>query len=74
MFNEAPFLSLLIFGFPFGIISVVFYFLCCMDSNDQQDSGELTDSDQEDDHQFFLNEASRLHEKIKALNSKLILF
>lgn len=38
MFFEAPFLSLLIFGFPFGVISIVCYFLCCVDSSDQAES------------------------------------
>ena len=29
---------LVIFGFPFGVISIVCYFLCCMDSSDQIES------------------------------------
>ena len=49
MFFEAPFLSLLIFGFPFGVISIVCYFLCCLDTNDQLDEGEdYSDTDAED--------------------------
>ena len=48
MFFEAPFLSLLIFGFPFGVISIVCYFLCCLDTNDQLDEGEdYSDTDEE---------------------------
>ena len=41
MFYEAPLLSLLIFGFPFAVISIVFYFLCCVDSNDPADEDEM---------------------------------
>jgi len=49
MFYEAPFLSLLIFGFPFGVISVVFYFLCCVDSTEQMDEEYVSNSESEDD-------------------------
>lgn len=45
MFFEAPFLSLLIFGFPFGVISIVFYFLCCVDANEEMDEDYLSNSD-----------------------------
>lgn len=66
MFVEAPVISLFIFGLPFGVISIVFYFLCCMDSNDQPENEEAHDSEIEDDHQYYLDEASKLHEQIKA--------
>lgn len=61
MFTEAPFLSLLIFGFPFGVISIVCYFLCCADSTDQLDeTEEYSDTDEEEDeHQYILNEANQ---------------
>lgn len=67
MFIEAPFISLLIFGFPFGVISIVFYFLCCIDSTetDLDHEENLSDSD-EDDQQYLLDEASKIHERIKA--------
>lgn len=65
MFVEAPFISLLIFGFPFGVISIVCYFMCCVDAADTADEPEeLSDSEAEDEHQYLLNEASRLHETI----------
>lgn len=48
MFIEAPFLSLLIFGFPFMVISIVFYFLCCVDTSDQ-DEEMMENSDSEDE-------------------------
>ena len=47
MFYEAPFLSLLIFGFPFTVISIVFYFLCCVDSNDQENEEFNSDTESE---------------------------
>lgn len=60
MFYEAPFLSLLIFGFPFGVISIVCYFLCCVDSSDQSEgeNDEYSDTEEEDEHQYLLNEAA----------------
>ena len=52
MFTEAPFISLLIFGLPFGVISIVFYFICCMDTGDnsnyEEDPNE-TDVDEENE-------------------------
>lgn len=46
MFIEAPVISMLIFGFPFSVISIVFYFLCCLDSGeDQMDEGEEGEED-----------------------------
>jgi hypothetical protein len=68
MFTEAPIISLLIFGFPFGVISIVCYFLCCVDLSEQpedEDREHLDDSDAEDEHQYYLEEASKLHERIK---------
>lgn len=62
MFSESPLLTLIIFGFPFGVISIVCYFLCCVDSTDQSDpeDAEYSDSEgeDEDEHQFLLNEAA----------------
>jgi len=50
MFVEAPFISLLIFGLPFGIISIVFYFICCMDTSDPSYNEEdQTDSEGDED-------------------------
>jgi hypothetical protein len=50
MFIEAPFISLLIFGIPFGVISIVCYFLCCFEASDQPEFDELSDdSDLEND-------------------------
>lgn len=49
MFIEAPFISLLIFGLPCGIISIVFYFICCMETNDESNGEEdQSDTDAED--------------------------
>ncbi|CAF0717772.1 unnamed protein product [Brachionus calyciflorus] len=73
MFIEAPIISLFIFGIPFGVISIVFYFLCCMDTTDQTEGEELHDSDVEDDHQYYLDEASKLHEQIKSKETQEIL-
>lgn len=58
MFYEAPFLSLLIFGFPFAVISIVFYFLCCVDSNDQTDEENMnSDSGSEvNEEDYYLDE------------------
>lgn len=53
MFIEAPFISLLIFGFPFSVISIVFYFLCCLDSNDEQNENEGEGSDSSDEDEFI---------------------
>jgi hypothetical protein len=66
MFIEAPIISLLIFGFPFGVISIVFYFLCCLDTTDdpQSNQNDLNDSDAEDEQQAYLEEANRLHRAI----------
>lgn len=61
MFAEAPFISLLIFGFPFGVISIVCYFMCCVDSSDDNPEHEpLTDSEAEEEHQDFLDETAKL--------------
>lgn len=60
MFVEAPFISLLIFGFPFGVISIVCYFMCCVDASDSPEEPDLSDSEAEEEHQDFLDEASRL--------------
>lgn len=61
MFAEAPFISLLIFGFPFGVISIVCYFMCCVDSSDDNPEQEpLTDSEAEEEHQDFLDETAKL--------------
>ena len=46
MFNEAPVISLFIFGLPFGVISVVCYFLCCFEPSEQTEE-ELSDSEEE---------------------------
>lgn len=63
MFVEAPFISLLIFGFPFGVISIVCYFMCCVDSSDESgEPDDLSDSEAEEEHQNFLDEASKLLE------------
>ena len=60
MFFEAPFLSLLIFGFPFSVISIVFYFLCCADSSDQPDDEFNSDSDDDlNEEQYYLDEEIR---------------
>ncbi len=49
MFTEAPFISLLIFGLPCGIISIVFYFICCMDTSDTSNGeDDQSDTDAED--------------------------
>lgn len=54
MFIEAPFISLLIFGFPFGVISIVCYFLCCLDTSDSNEENEphsdVDESDLEDEN------------------------
>ena len=64
MFTEAPIISLLIFGFPFGVISVVCYFLCCLDSVDDSPEGEdLSDSELDDDEEHSLREARKLEQK-----------
>jgi hypothetical protein len=56
MFIEAPFISLLIFGLPFGIISIVIYFICCMDTTDQPNSDEdLSDSDGDEQNEVDEN-------------------
>lgn len=60
MFVEAPFISLLIFGFPFGVISIVCYFMCCVDASDSPEEPDLSDSEAEEEHQDFLDEASHL--------------
>ena len=60
MFVEAPFISLLIFGFPFGVISIVCYFMCCVDTPDSSED-ELSDSEAEEEHQNFLDETSKLY-------------
>lgn len=56
MFFEAPFLSLLIFGFPFSVISIVFYFLCCADTSDQSDEEEFNSDTEDDinDEQYYI--------------------
>ncbi len=61
MFYEAPFLSLIIFGFPFGVISIVFYFLCCIDSNEQMDDAdEFSESEEEiETEQINSNDAAK---------------
>jgi hypothetical protein len=70
MFYEAPFLSLLIFGFPFGVISIVFYFLCCLDSGEDQVEGELSDeSDIDGDQEYYLDENDEL--ELKRLEQQL---
>ena len=66
MFFEAPFLSMLIFGFPFGVISIVFYFLCCIESNDQSDE-EFENSDTEDE----LNEDEDYYMEDEIANAEL---
>jgi hypothetical protein len=43
MFVEAPFISLLIFGIPFAVISIVCYFLCCFEGTETTDLDELSD-------------------------------
>lgn len=59
MFYEAPIISLLIFGFPFGVISVVCYFLCCLDSTDDTTEGnDLSDSEIDDDEEYNITEAA----------------
>jgi hypothetical protein len=51
MFREAPMISLLVFGLPFSVISIVCYFLCCCDTgNDPNDPDESLDSDDELQH------------------------
>ena len=64
MFTEAPIISLLIFGFPFGVISIVCYFLCCLDSVDDSPEGEdLSDSELDDDEEHSLREARKVEQK-----------
>ena len=64
MFTEAPIISLLIFGFPFGVISIVCYFLCCLDSVDDTPEGEdLSDSEVDDDEEYNLREARKAEQK-----------
>lgn len=46
MFTEAPIVSTIIFGLPFGVISIVCYFLCCFEGSDQPEE-ELSDSEAE---------------------------
>jgi hypothetical protein len=47
MFREAPLISLLVFGLPFSVISIVCYFLCCFDTGHEQNSlDEPVDSDE----------------------------
>ena len=72
MFVEAPFISMLIFGFPFIVISIVFYFLCCGDASDQSepdfpisdistddDDDQDQDQDQDDDQQQTSRQADQ---------------
>jgi hypothetical protein len=56
MFYEAPILSLFIFGFPFGVISIVFYFLCCIDSNDNIDGTEEYSDTEDENEEKYLEE------------------
>jgi len=73
MFYEAPFLSLLIFGFPFGVISIVFYFLCCVDSNEQSDEDYLSNSDSEqeiNEEDYYLEDEAACNEINSEKNKK----
>ena len=70
MFVEAPFISLMIFGLPFGVISIVCYFLCCVDASDQPEAEDFSDSEEEE-HQYLLDEASRLHDEMKYSKLKI---
>ena len=64
MFIEAPFISLLIFGLPCGIISIVFYFICCMETNDESYGEEdQSDTDAEDGEE---NDEQLQEENIKS--------
>ena len=68
MLIESPFLSLLIFGFPMGIISIVIYFICCLDSSDQpEDENEYSDTETELDEKEYL-------ESNKIINLELKIF
>ena len=68
MLIESPFLSLLIFGFPMGIISIVIYFICCLDSSDQpEDENEYSDTETELDEKEYL-------ESNEIINLKSIFF
>ena len=75
MFIEAPLISLLIFGFPFGVISIVCYFLCCVDSNDEPDEDEprSDDSEEEEEHHNYLEEDSKLYDRAHLINGMQIL-
>ena len=66
MFIESPLISLLIFGFPIGIISIVCYFICCIDSVDEPNSEEdLSDSDMDEGEEEQAEEDDR-YTQIKA--------
>lgn len=43
MFVEAPFISLIIFGIPFAVISIVCYFLCCFEGSETTELDELSE-------------------------------
>jgi len=70
MFFEAPFLSLLIFGFPFGVISIVFYFLCCVDSNDQEPDDEEDYESNSEDEDYYVDDLKNQNEFEEILNDE----
>jgi len=64
MFTEAPIISTIIFGLPFGVISIVCYFLCCFEGSDQSEE-ELSDSEAE---LMAEDEANQMNGEINAEN------
>ena len=59
MFVEAPFISLMIFGIPFAVISIVCYFLCCLEGSESTEVDELSeDSELDDEEKNQFNESN----------------
>lgn len=56
MFIEAPLISLLIFGIPFGVLSIVCYFLCCFEASEQPEFEQLSDDSELENEEYAQNE------------------